>query len=101
MKKVEFDFQAARIQEQELEELGNCLEQMTNHEFENTVRQVEQGWDSPGGRQFLYKTRQMQDLLLKTSAGIRMSAEALREAGRKAERMEEKAKETAEIRRYK
>lgn len=98
MGQVEFDFQAAKMQEQALEELSSKMERLTDGAYEEFLLQIHESWDGFGADKFLVKAEQMREQLAHTSGKIRQSAELLREAGIKAEQMEKKANEIAKER---
>jgi len=100
MDNIEFDFHMAKVQEQKLKEIQLRLENLIHQEYDESIMEIRRSWEGNESDRFFQKMQKQREKLLHTSAMLRNTQEALKEAGIKAEITEEKAKETAENRTY-
>ena len=92
MGKIEIDFEKAKSQANDLDDIASQLRRLSNNSLDGTINGIQQAWKSDSSGKFCNKARTVQrDLaaiaseLEKTASAIRTTAKAIYDAEKRAE----------------
>jgi len=95
---IEFDFRLAKQKANELDEIAENLQNLSNHKFNNTMQNLSAGWKGESASLYLNKGQILQKDIIKTSKNLREVASTIRAVAKRIYEAEMEALRIAEER---
>lgn len=92
---LEFDFNKANAQIQELEEIASEIDRLADTDYENLMQQMRSAWKGNAADAYIRKASQVQERIKKTSRDVKKTSEVYANAVKRVQAAEEKVKEIA------
>nr|WP_288827934.1 WXG100 family type VII secretion target [uncultured Clostridium sp.] len=97
-KTIEFDFRLAKQKANELDEIAENLQNLSNNKFNNTMQNLSASWKGESASLYLNKGQTLQKDMIKTSKNLRQVASTIRAVARRIYEAEMEALRIAEER---
>ena len=95
---IEFDFQKASSQADQLEELAKRMKQLAAVDYSNTMQELSYSWKGTSADIYMRKAGRLEDKMKQTANELQQTAASLRMAAEKVKKAELKAEELAKQR---
>ncbi|WP_349943930.1 WXG100 family type VII secretion target [Lacrimispora sp. BS-2] len=95
---IEFDFRLAKQKANELDEIAENLQNLSNNKFNNTMQNLSAGWKGESASLYLNKGQILQEDIIKTSKNLREVASTIRAVAKRIYEAEMEALRIAEER---
>ena len=92
---LEFDFQKANAQIEELEQIAADLEKLVSSRYEESMQQLGGAWKGAGAEAYMRKASRLQEKMERSSGDVRSTAEVFRNVTRQVRLAEELAAQIA------
>jgi len=97
-KTIEFDFRLVKQKANELDEIAENLQNLSNNKFNNTMQNLSASWKGESASLYLNKGQTLQKDMIKTSKNLRQVASTIRAVARRIYEAEMEALRIAEER---
>ena len=91
MSDVQFDFQKANSQIDQLEDITAQLEKLASGQYEQTLRQIKNSWSGAGADEFIRKASKVRSDIEQAGSTAKKTVEAYKQAVQKAKTAEAKS----------
>lgn len=98
MNNIEFDFQKAIKQAEQLEDISSELKKLSNNKFENTLSRLSSNWKGDSANAYLKKGKKLQTNIGNTAKDLNTVANNIRNIAKTIYNAEMAAKRVAEER---
>lgn len=95
---IEFDFRLAKQKANELDEIAENLQNLSNNKLNNTMQNLSAGWKGESASLYLSKGQTLQEEMIKTSKNLRQVAGTIRTVAKRIYEAEMEALRIAEER---
>ena len=92
---LEFDFQKANAQIEELEQIAADLEKLVSSRYEESMQQLGGAWEGAGAEAYMRKASRLQEKMERSAGDVRSTAEIFRNVTRQVRLAEERAAQIA------
>ena len=95
---IEFDFRLAKQKANELDEIAENLQNLSNNKFNNTMQNLSASWKGESASLYLSKGQMLQEDIINTSKNLRQVASTIRTVAKRIYEAEMEALRIAEER---
>ena len=100
MGKIELDFEKAKSQANDLDNVASQLRRLSNNSLNGTINGIQQAWKSDSSGKFCSKARTVQSELISIASELEKAASAIRTTAKAIYDAEKQAEEIARQRAY-